>query len=248
MGKDKGRKREYRAASRDVRSVLSVAQPNDCVSILARRMYTQQVTPTEMLQCSLSDTRRVLPELGLFVDSFLPIPFTTNNSSIVAPPSSLVRHAFRYPEAPWLSRIVQQNGFSALLCQQLVRLTRQDSDNGIQDHNNNTTYCRQQSRRIYWLIMHVLLDALLSSYAPRLKQASDACRWRPLQLKPRFHAMTCFPVWPSLLPFAALIGIPFPDDHLETCGRVGSRMLLCCKNAKDDKKSVDSHLDDQLLE
>ncbi|CAI5702262.1 unnamed protein product [Peronospora effusa] len=140
MGKDKGRKREYRAASRDVRSALSVAQPNDCVSILARRMYTQQVTPTEMLQCSLSDTRQVWPELCLFVDSFLPIPFTTNNNSIVAPPSSLVRHAFRYPEAPWLSRIVQQNAFSALLCQQLVRLARQDSDNGIQDHINNTTY------------------------------------------------------------------------------------------------------------
>ncbi|CAH0484705.1 unnamed protein product [Peronospora farinosa] len=31
--------------------------------------------------------------------------------------------------------------------------------------------------------------------------------------------------------------------------RVASdRMLLCCKNAKVDKKSVDSHLDDQLLE
>ncbi|CAH0489269.1 unnamed protein product [Peronospora farinosa] len=118
MGKDKGRKREYRAdyiygphaASRAARSALSGAQPNDCVSILTRRMYTQQVTPTGMLQCSLSDTRRVLPELCLFVDSFLPIPFTTNNNSIVAPPSSLVRHAFRHPEAQQLSRIAQQKG------------------------------------------------------------------------------------------------------------------------------------------
>ncbi|CAI5741252.1 unnamed protein product [Peronospora farinosa] len=243
---------------RELREVLSLLQqPNDCVSILARRMYTQQVTPTEMLQCSLSDNRRVLPELGHFVDSFLPIPFTTNNNSIVAPPSSLVRHAFRYPEAPWLSHIVQQNGFSALLANNWCDL--QDKTVTMASRTTITIQhiCRQQSRRIYWLIMHVLLDALLSLCAQRLGLAPDACRWRPLQLKPRFHAMTCLPVWPSLLPFAALIGIPFRTTY-NKCGdgrdvaslvRVASdRMLLCCKNAKVDKKSVDSHLDDQLLE
>ncbi|RQM09639.1 hypothetical protein DD237_006640 [Peronospora effusa] len=89
---------------RELRKMLSLLQrPND------------RATPTGMLQCSLSDTRRVLPELCLFVDSFLPIPFTTNNNSIVAPPSSLVRHAFRHPEAQQLSRIAQQKDISALL-------------------------------------------------------------------------------------------------------------------------------------
>ncbi|CAI5714813.1 unnamed protein product [Peronospora destructor] len=277
---------------RPKRELLSLLQRlNDCVSISARRMYTQQMTSTEMLQRPLSDTRRRLPELCLFVDSLLPITSTTKNNSIVAPSSSLVRHAFRHPEAQWLSRSARQSGISALLCQQLVRLARQESHNGIQDHNTT----------IYWsaaaLIMHVLLDALLSSCVQRLGQASDACRWRPLQLKPRFHAMTCFPVWSSLLPFAALIGIQFPDvfqqvlkehrrserkihrvncdfalvtgiwrlveeldrgdkekqravtDVMASLLRFASdRMLLCCKTVKDDKKPVDSHLDDQLLE
>ncbi|CAI5705816.1 hypothetical protein KXD40_000751 [Peronospora effusa] len=277
---------------RELREVLSLLQRlNDCVSISARRMYTQQVTLTEMLQCSLSDTRRLLPELCLFVDSLLPRTFTSNNKSIGAPPSSLVRHAFRHPEAQWLSRSARQSGISALLCQQLVRLARQDSDSGVQDHNK-TIYSSAAE-----LIMHILLDALLSPCAQRLGQAPDACRWNPLQHKPRFHAMTCFPVWSSLLPFAAMIGIQFPDvfqqvmkEHrcLErTIHRVNcdfalvtgiwrlveeldrgdkekqravsdviasllsfasDRMLLCCKNVKDDKKSVHSHLDDQLLE
>ncbi|CAI5706270.1 unnamed protein product [Peronospora farinosa] len=71
--------------------------------------------------------------------------------------------------------------------------------------------------------------------------------------------ISCHDVLPSVVIPAAACStdwnsisgrVPTSDKgtHLETCGRVGSRMLLCCKNVKDDQKSVASHLDDQLLE
>ncbi|KAK1937886.1 hypothetical protein P3T76_009623 [Phytophthora citrophthora] len=161
---------------------------NDCVGVSARHVYTQQTTVPELLQRLQSDIRRQLPELCAFIDSLLP---STNSW-----PSSLVRRAFRHPDAQWLSRSARESGISALVCQQLVRLAKRDS-------------------MAVELTIHVLLDALLSSCAQRLGQSPDACKWRPTQPKPRFHAMTCFPVWSALLPFAALMGLRFPDTFLK---------------------------------
>ncbi|CAI5738195.1 unnamed protein product [Peronospora destructor] len=83
---------------RPKRELLSLLQRlNDCVRISARRMYTQQMTSTEMLQRPLSDTRRRLPELCLFVDSLLPITSTTKNNSIVC--SIILASATRFPSS-----------------------------------------------------------------------------------------------------------------------------------------------------
>eukprot|EP00644_Phytophthora_capsici_P016482 jgi/Phyca11/124041/e_gw1.52.119.1 len=158
---------------------------NDCVGVSARHVYTQQTTVSELLQCPHSDIRQQLPELCGFIDSLLP-----------STSSSLIRRAFRHPDAQWLSRSARESGISALVCQQLVRLARRDST-------------------AVELTIHVLLDALLSTCAQRLGQSPDACKWRPSQPKPRFHAMTCFPVWSCLLPFAALMGLRFPDTFLQ---------------------------------
>ncbi|KAG3014190.1 hypothetical protein PC120_g12870 [Phytophthora cactorum] len=186
---------------RPKRELLALLQRlNDCVGVSARHVYTQQITVSELLQRPQSEIRRQLPELCDFVDSL-----TCHNTNTTAtPPSSLVRRAFRHPDAQWLSRSARESGVSALVCQQLVRLARQDINGDLVEDNT-----------IYWpaaeLTVHVLLDALLSPCAQRLGKAPDACKWRPMQPKPRFHAMTCFPVWSTLLPFAALMGLRFPD-------------------------------------
>jgi hypothetical protein len=265
---------------------------NDCVGVSARRVFTQQVTTAELLQLPPGETRRRLPELFALVETLLP---NNNNiasaSSETSPPSEVVRRAFRHRDAQWLSRSARQSGISALLCQQLVRLARQQSTND--DDNNGDA--------IYWsaaeLTMQILLDALLAPCAQRLGQAPDACKWRPTQPKPRFHAMTCFPVWSSLLPFAALMGLRFPEvflqvleerrqsqkkgnrancdfahvtgvwrlveelnrgdkENREAVTRVmtsllrlaSDKLLFCAEKAKGEKKLVDAHLDDQLLE
>ncbi|CAH0519480.1 unnamed protein product [Peronospora belbahrii] len=278
---------------RPKRELLTLLQRlNDCVGVSARHVYTHQLTPTELLQRPLSETRRLLPELCSFVDSLVPVVTANNNNNTIAClPSSLVRRALHHPDAQWLSRSARQSGISALLCQQLVRLARQDCNNDNQDRDYT----------MYWpaaeLTMHVILDALLSPCVERLGQAPDACKWRSLQPKPRFHAMTCFPVWSAVLPFAALMGIRFPDvfqqvlqsrqclekriyqvncnfalvtgiwrlvEELDRGDKkkqsavtrvmasllsfVSDRILLCCRNVRDDKKQMDSHLEDQLLE
>lgn len=160
----------------------------------ARRLFAQQATPPQLLQRSQSEQRRLLPELCAFVES---LPAAASGVA-----SSLVRRAFRHPDAQWLSRSARQSGISALLCQQLLRLARQQDG-----AEGNTT--------LQWsvaeLAARVLLDALLSPCAQQLGQAPDACRWRPMKDKPRFHAMTCFPVWSTLLPFAALLALRYPE-------------------------------------
>ncbi|KAG6622849.1 Zn-finger protein [Phytophthora cinnamomi] len=170
-----------------------LARLNDSVGVSARRLFAQQASPSQLLQRSQSELRRLLPELCALVDS-LP-------AAASALPAPLVRRAFRHPDAQWLSRSARQSGISALLCQQLLRLARQ------QDGDDKPT--------LQWsvaeLALRVLLDALLSPCALRLGQAPDACKWRPLKDKPRFHAMTCFPVWSTLLPFAALAALRYPQ-------------------------------------
>ncbi|KAL3669128.1 hypothetical protein V7S43_005512 [Phytophthora oleae] len=187
---------------RPKRELLSLLRElNECVGVSARHVYTQQMTVSELLRGPQCDIRRQLPELCAFIDSLLP---STNSASSTSPPSSLVRRAFRHPDAQWLSRSARESGISALVCQQLVRLARRG---------------KQAKDSTYWsateLTIHVLLDALLLSCAQRLGQAPDACKWRPTQPKPRFHAMTCFPVWSALLPFAALMGLRFSDTFLQ---------------------------------
>ncbi|ETP51395.1 hypothetical protein F442_03490 [Phytophthora nicotianae P10297] len=189
---------------RPKRELLALLQRlNDCVGVSARHVYTQQIAVSELLQRPQSEIRRQLPELCEFVDSL-----TSHNSrSTAAPPSALVRRAFCHPDAQWLSRSARESGISALVCQQLVRLARQDNNGDFVEDNT-----------VFWsaaeLTMHVLLDALLSPCAQRLGKAPDACKWRSMQPKPRFHAMTCFPVWSTLLPFVALMGLRFPDTFL----------------------------------
>ncbi|KAG7379507.1 hypothetical protein PHYPSEUDO_008517 [Phytophthora pseudosyringae] len=183
---------------RPTRELLALLQRlNDCVGVSARHMYTQQVAASELLQRPQSEIRRQLPELCAFVDALLPA-----NTS---PPSSAVRRAFRHADAQWLSRSARESGVSALVCQQLVRLARQHA------HGETLSEDSAGHSSAAELTLHVLLDALLSPCAQRLGQAPDACKWRPMQPKPRFHAMTCFPVWSALLPFAALMGLRFPD-------------------------------------
>ncbi|CEG42427.1 FOG: Zn-finger [Plasmopara halstedii] len=180
------------------RKVVDLVQRfNECVGAAARKVYTQQISAIELLQRPQCEIRQQLPEICAFVDSL-------SGKTTAAPPSSLVRCAFRHPDAQWLNRSARESGISALICQQLVRLARQDNKVDLSDEN-----------MIYWppaeLIMHVLLDALLLPCTKRLGKAPDACKWCVTQSKPRFHAMTCFPVWSTLLPFAALMGLRFPE-------------------------------------
>ncbi|KAL4093509.1 hypothetical protein PRIC1_010943 [Phytophthora ramorum] len=175
---------------------------NDVVGLSARYVFQQQLTPPQLLQTPQSELRRVFPELCGLVDFLLPANRTTDLAP--APPSALVRRVFRHPEAQWLSRSARQSGVSALLCQQLIRQARQSNTNDTVDADNT-----------YWaateLIVHLLLDALLSTCSQRLGRPPDACKWTPSQPKPRFHAMTCFPVWSSLLPFAAMMALRYPQ-------------------------------------
>ncbi|KAF1791197.1 Zinc finger, C2H2-like [Phytophthora cactorum] len=253
---------------RPKRELLALLQRlNDCVGVSARHVYTQQITVSELLQRPQSEIRRQLPELCDFVDSL-----TCHNTNTTAtPPSSLVRRVFRHPDAQWLSRSARESGVSALVCQQLVRLARQDINGDLVEDNT-----------IYWpaaeLTVHVLLDALLSPCAQRLGKDPDACKWRPMQPKPRFHAMTCFPVWSTLLPFAALMGLRFPDvfvrvvkEHrllekkrqrvncsfaqvagiwrlVEELNRGDKENQSAVTEVMNEKKTVGLHLDDQLME
>ncbi|KAE8885397.1 hypothetical protein PF005_g20953 [Phytophthora fragariae] len=168
-----------------------LARLNESVGVSARRLFTQQASPSQLLQRSQSELRRLLPELCAFVDS---LPAVASAMS-----SSLVRRAFHHPDAQWLGRSARQSGISSLLCQQLLRLARQQEDNDTLQWS------------VAELVTRVLLDALLSPCAQRLGQAPDACTWRPTKAKPRFHAMTCFPVWSTLLPFAAVVALRYPE-------------------------------------
>ncbi|CAI5716803.1 unnamed protein product [Peronospora effusa] len=69
--------------------------------------------------------------------------------------------------------------------------------------------------------------------------------------------ISCHDVLPSVVILAAACKLDRGDKETQSRDgrdvasllRVASdRMLLCCKNVKDDQKSVASHLDDQLLE
>ncbi|KAF4043753.1 F-box domain [Phytophthora infestans] len=203
---------------RPKRELLALLQRlNNSVGISARHVYTRQIAVSELLQCPQSEIRRQLPELCDFVDSLS----SHNSNATGTPPSSLVRRAFRHPDAQWLSRSARESGVSALVCQQLVRLARQDSNDELVE-DNTTNWSAAE------LTMHVLLDALLSPCAQRLGKAPDACKWRATQPKPRFHAMTCFPVWSTLLPFAALMGLRFPGVFL--------RVLLEYRQMETKKK------------
>ncbi|TDH72568.1 hypothetical protein CCR75_007783 [Bremia lactucae] len=180
--------------------LVLVERLNDCVSASARRMYTQHVLASALLQRPQSEIRRQLPELCTFIDSL-----TFKATTMPAP--SLVRSAFRHPGSQWLNRSARESGVSALLCQQLVRLARQDTCSGNKDDSTENWTAAE-------LTTYVLLDALLVPCKHRFGKASDACVWRPTQSKPRFHAMTCFPVWSTILPFAALMGLRFTNLFL----------------------------------
>uniref|UniRef100_M4BW74 C2H2-type domain-containing protein n=1 Tax=Hyaloperonospora arabidopsidis (strain Emoy2) TaxID=559515 RepID=M4BW74_HYAAE len=202
---------------RPKRALLALLQRlNDCVSVSARRLLTQQLPSSTLLQLPRSELQQLLPELCVFIHSLLPSASTTNNridnTATIILPLSTVRRVFSHPDAQWLSRSARQSGISALLCQQLVRLARLDQK---RDPQSQTDRDCAVDWSMEMLVTHILLDALLLPCAQRLGQAPDACKWRPLQPKPRFHAMTCFPVWSSLLPFAAQMGIRFPNELLQ---------------------------------
>ncbi|CAI5742494.1 unnamed protein product [Hyaloperonospora brassicae] len=204
------------------RALLALLQQlNDCVSTSARRVLTQQISTADLLQLSLSELQQLLPELCIFVDSLSPRSKATNHAMNNAVddrrPFSLLRRAFYHPDAQWLSRSARQSGISALLCQQLVRLAKLD---GKRDQQRQTDCeCAMDFESMSMLVTHVLLDALLLPCVQRLGRAPDACTWRPSQPKPRFHAMTCFPVWSTLLPFAAQMAIRFPNEFVQVLER-----------------------------
>ncbi|KAI9916283.1 hypothetical protein PsorP6_017950 [Peronosclerospora sorghi] len=187
----------YGQELRPKREFVSLLQQlKDCVGISARRAFAQQVTPSELLQRPQSELRKLFPELCAFVDSLVEIR-TTHSTSASPTSSLLIRRAFAQPDAHWLSRSARQSGICALLCQQLVRLARQDKSG--RTHGSAAA-----------LTIQLFLDALLVPCARRLGEAPDACIWRPLEPKPRFHAMTCFHVWSAVLPFAAIMAIQYP--------------------------------------